>query len=408
MAKHQLLLRKNKVNKDGKHPLIFKVYLGNKTKIITLPFSCTKDEWDIINKRFKRKHPKYRIINDALKKLDTRLQNSIDELEAQEVNYDLQDIERVFKEEAKANKVKLITVSKFILNRVEELEEEGRFGYAKIIKDTHTSLFKFAKKDLKFKQITPEFLDKYEHFLRKSYDDVGIKIRMTDIRTAFNRAITHGYTKPTEYPFKVYKISKLKSNSRKIAITKEEFEAFKSFDIEENSKYENTYKMFLFSYYAWGMNFKDITFLRWSNVNISEALLEYKRDKTKGNFNLPLREEAIEILKYFKNYPTSENSKFIFPIINKQHLTEKQIHGRYKRCLKKFNKQLKFIAESVGIEKSLTSYVARHSMATHLKFNGVSESVISQSMGHSSEAITKAYLEDFGSPVLEEAMKQLN
>lgn len=47
-------------------------------------------------------------------------------------------------------------------------------------------------------------------------------------------------------------------------------------------------------------------------------------------------------------------------------------------------------------------------MATHLKFNGVSESVISQSMGHSGEAITKAYLEDFGSSVLEEAMKQLN
>ena len=376
MATYQLQLRKNKVNKDNKHPLIFKVYLGNKTKIITLPFNCTMDEWDMTNKRLKRKHPKYKPINESLKKLDTRLQNAIEELDTQEINYDLQDIERVFKEESNANRVKAITVSKFLLIRVRELEEEGRFGYAKIIKDTHTSLFKFTNKDdLKFKQITPEFLDKYEHFLRKSYDDVGIKIRMTDIRTAYNRAITHRYAKETDYPFKVYKISKFKSNSRKIAITKEEFEAFKSFDIVENPKYENTYKMFLFSYYAWGMNFKDITFLRWSNVNINEAQLEYKRDKTKGNFNLPLREEAIEILKYFKNYPTSENPKFIFPIINKQHLTEKQIHGRYKRCLKKINKELKFIAESIGIEKGLTSYVARHSMATHLKLNGVSESV---------------------------------
>lgn len=54
---------------------------------------------------------------------------------------------------------------------------------------------------------------------------------------------------------------------------------------------------------------------------------------------------------------------YVFPIIHKYNLTEKQIHGRYNRCLKKFNKQLKFIAESVGIEKSLTSCVARHSMA---------------------------------------------
>ena len=36
------------------------------------------------------------------------------------------------------------------------------------------------------------------------------------------------------------------------------------------------------------------------------------------------------------------------------------------------------------------------------------QKVYSQSMGHSSEAITKAYLEDFGSSVLEEAMKHLN
>ena len=408
MATYQLQLRKNKVNKDGKHPLIFKVYLGNKTKIITLPFNCTMDEWDMTNKRLKRKHPKYKVINESLKKLDTRIQSAIEELDTQEVNYDLQDIKRVFKEESNLNRVKIITVSDFFLNRVKELEEENRFGYAKSIKDTHTSLFKFANKDLKFKHITPEFLDKYEHFLRKTHDDGGIAFRMRDIRTAYNRAIRHGYAKDNEYPFKVYKISKLKTGSRKIAINKEEFEAFKSFDITTNPKYENTYKMFLFSYYAGGMNFKDMTFLEWSNVNIKDGTLEYQRDKTKGNFNLPLLDEAIKILEYFKKHTQSENENFVFPIIHKHNLTEKQIHGRYKRCIKKFNKQLKFIAENTGIEKNITSYVARHSFATHLKFNGVSESIISQLMGHSSEAVTKAYLEDFGNDALNDAMNKLN
>lgn len=97
MATYQLQLRKNKTNKEGKHPIIFKVYLANKTKVITLPFSCNLNEWDETNKRFRKNHPKYKQINERLKKLDTRLQNAIDELETLEVHFDLQDIERAFK-----------------------------------------------------------------------------------------------------------------------------------------------------------------------------------------------------------------------------------------------------------------------------------------------------------------------
>ena len=114
------------------------------------------------------------------------------------------------------------------------------------------------------------------------------------------------------------------------------------------------------------------------------------------------------VLNHYKANPKSENMNYVFPIIHKYSLTEKQIHGRYKRCIKKFNKQLSFIAESVGIEKNLTSYVGRHSFATHLKFNGISTDVISQLMGHSTVAVTKAYLEDFGSEVLDDAMSKLN
>ena len=164
--------------------------------------------------------------------------------------------------------------------------------------------------------------------------------------------------------------------------------------------------MFLFSYYAGGMNFKDMTFLKWQNV--SDGRLVYKRNKTKGYFNFKLSKEAIEILNYFKNNVLTENEDYVFHIINRHNLTDKQVRYRYKKCLRKFNKDLKFIAESIGIEKNLTSYVARHSFATHLKFNNVQESIIRQLMGHSSESVTKAYLQDFGSEVLDDAMDKLN
>ncbi len=411
MATYQLLLRENKPKKDDTYPIIFKIYLGNKSKIITLPFSCTKKEWDVKNKRLRKNYPKYKTINEKLGKLNTRLQNAIDDLEAQEINFDLDDIIKTYKEEAKAHRVKEIAVSKFFNDRIERLESEKRFGSARTLKDTHNSLFRFVESkritDLKFKQITPAFLEEYESFLKaRGGTDGGIGVRMRDIRATFNKAITHGYAKESNYPFKAYKVAKLKSKSNKIAISKDDFECFKSFDITIHPKYEVTYKMFLFSYYAGGMNFKDMTYLKWENV--SNERLVYKRQKTKGNFNFKLRDEAIDILKHFKNNILTENENYVFPIIHKHNLTDIQIHYRYKKRLREFNKRLKFIAESVGIEKSLTSYVARHSFATHLKFNNVQESVISQLMGHSSESVTKAYLQDFGSDVLDDAMDMLN
>ncbi len=406
MATYQLLLR-NKKNKDGKYPVVFKVYLGDKSSIITLPFTCAKSEWDEKNKRFRKKYPKYKEINEALMKQEVRLQNAIDELETQEIDYSLNDVIEAFKQDIKGNKVKKISVSNFILQRIKELNMEKRFGYVKTLKDTYASLFKFEKsKKITFKDITPEFLNKYETFLRQSCTDGGIAVRMRDIRTIYNRAIVSGYAKKSNYPFDVYKISKLKKNSRKIALTSEEFKLFKKFDVEKYQKYVETYQMFLFSYYTGGMNFKDLMYLKWDNVK--DGRLVYKREKTKGDFNLIISPDAQKVLEYFKGHPSSENEDYVFPIIHKYGLTEKQINGRYKRSIKKFNKQLKFIAEEQGIDKNITSYVARHSFATHLKFNGVSEDVISQLMGHSNVSVTKSYLNDFGNDILDDALSKLN
>lgn len=84
-----------------------------------------------------------------------------------------------------------------------------------------------------------------------------------------------------------------------------------------------------------------------------------------------------------------------------------QIENRKSKKLKRFNNDLKKIAEIVGIDKPLTSYVARHSFATNLKELGVSTDVISQSMGHQNVSITTAYLKDFDNEVIDDANERL-
>lgn len=61
----------------------------------------------------------------------------------------------------------------------------------------------------------------------------------------------------------------------------------------------------------------------------------------------------------------------------------------------------------VGIECSMTTYVARHSFATVLKREGVSISIISEAMGHRDVATTEIYLDSFYDEQKDSAMAKL-
>ncbi|ALR29120.1 hypothetical protein ATE47_00515 [Chryseobacterium sp. IHB B 17019] len=406
MATTQLMLR-NKSKADGSLPIVFKVYLGNKSKIITTPFSVQENQWDTKNKKVKSNHGKAREINESLKRLDTRLNEAIVELESEELDYNLDDIDAKFRAQSAGNKIKSISVKDFFQQRIDALNELSKFGYAKTIKESMQSLFKFEKNmDLRFKDIDFEFLVKYENFLAKSCSNTTIRIRMTDLRTLFNLAIRSGYARKEDYPFGSYSIQKrLKMQSRKIALSEGQFSMLKMFDCGSFPKYTNTYKMFLFSYYVGGMNFKDMAFLEWDDIKGNR--LYYTRSKTGRDFNVPLRSEALEILEYYRNYLKPEEVKYIFPVILKNKLSDKQLYGRYRRCLKIFNSDLKFIAEQTEIDEDITSYVGRHTFATHLKFNNVSADVISQVMGHSSVSVTNSYLKDFEDGIIDDAFSKL-
>ncbi|WP_445733795.1 tyrosine-type recombinase/integrase [Mariniflexile sp.] len=83
------------------------------------------------------------------------------------------------------------------------------------------------------------------------------------------------------------------------------------------------------------------------------------------------------------------------------------MENRKHKTLQRYNKELKEIAEICGIDKTLTSYVARHSFANCLKQKGVATDIISESMGHQNLSITQTYLKEFDNSVLDKAIEIL-
>ena len=64
---------------------------------------------------------------------------------------------------------------------------------------------------------------------------------------------------------------------------------------------------------------------------------------------------------------------------------------------------MKKIADLVRINIPLTMYVARHSWASAAKAKGIPLSVISEGMGHDSEATTQIYLASLDTSVVDKA-----
>lgn len=130
--------------------------------------------------------------------------------------------------------------------------------------------------------------------------------------------------------------------------------------------------------------------------------LQYIRSKTKEEFRFKLHPSAIEILAYYKDLRGNSDAGYIFPILYKRHDTLQSIRYRKQKVRTRVNKDLQELGASLGIQKNLTTYVARHSYATTLRRNGVSKENIGRSLGHDSLKTTDIYLEDIGDPVLDD------
>ena len=98
-------------------------------------------------------------------------------------------------------------------------------------------------------------------------------------------------------------------------------------------------------------------------------------------------------------YP--ENSTdYLLPIIKNTGTNERYT---YRNVGYNINHNLKTIAKKVGITIPLTLYVARHSWASVAKAKGIPLSVISEGMGHDSEATTQIYLASLDTSIVDKA-----
>lgn len=388
---------------DGKYLVYIRITKNRKKKEISLSLKGSKEHF--IGEQFTKPHPNLKIENELILKLKQKALSIVRNFQLNDEDFTLEEFERKFRGIPEFNQ----NLFDFIKEIITELEQSNRLGNARAYKEAKDSLEKFVNssfgsKFFMFKDLTPELLEKYEVYLRSKGNAAGgIAFKMREIRAVFNKAIDRKIVSQDIYPFKYYKISKLKASPNKRALTIEDFKKIKAVDLSTNPTLLEAYNYFMFSFYTRGMNFVDMMLLKKSDI--INGRIVYTRAKTKGRFNIEIVEVAQEIIDYYKD--KTINSSYVFPILLSDNLTPQQIEHRKHKVLSRVNKKLGDIAKLAGVDVHITSYVARHSFATILKKTGTSTDIISELMGHSNVQITMTYLKEFENEELDNANRTL-
>jgi len=390
---------KSKILRDGASPLMLRICKDRKRRYQSLGVSVKPLHWD-----FKKNEPTADCPNRD--KIMLLVKKKINEFERFIINLEIEGKEITATSIVKSNGVNKPKVTKSVGDVYREyilsLKDEKRSRYAGMYEVSLSSFVKFNKHmDIPFSEIDTAWLKRYETWMKKQgYAINTIGTRLRHLRVIFNQAIEQRLIKDDCYPFHSYKVAKMNQQTAKRALTKNEIKAIINF---KGSSYMESLAidLFTFSYLTAGINFIDIAKLR--KENIVDSKVVYIRNKTSKQIMIPLQEQTLKLVAKYHD----ASSPFLFPILSPFHKTDVQIANRLHKVLAKINKHLKEIGKKLKLPIPLTTYVARHSFATVLKRAGVATSIISESLGHSSEHITQVYLDSFDNEQIDEAMKNL-
>lgn len=392
------------LSNSSQYLVYLRITKNRKKKEISLGLKGLKEHF--INEQFTKPHPNLKIENGFIVKQKHEALSIIRNFQLDDEDFTLEDFERKFRGIPETND----SFFDFTEEIIKEMEQSDRLGNARAYREAKESLEKFINNNhsgntlLKFKELTPELLEKYEVYMRsRGNENGGMAFKMRQIRAIFNKAINRKIISQDIYPFKYYKVSKLKAKPNKRALTVEDFKKLKDVDLSQFPHLMEAYNYFMFSFYTRGMNFVDMMYLKKSHI-VNDRIY-YTRAKTKGRFNIEIVDKAQEIIDFYKD--KTQNTSYVFPILLSDNMTPKQIEYRKHKVLGRYNRKLGEIAKIAGVESHVTSYVARHSFATILKKKGTSTDLISELMGHSNVQITMTYLKDFDDEELDRANRTL-
>lgn len=317
-----------------------------------------------------------------------RLKRVIAGMEARGWDYSVDDVAEEYGRQCKSG-----LLFDFMERVIASLLANGRVRTSETYRAALNSFRRFRSgEDVMIDCLDGAMMEAYQAWLRQRGlvpNTVSFYARI--LRAVYNRAVEQGLTADCR-PFRhVYTgVDKTVKRALQLPVIRK----IKNLDLKEAPELAYARDMFMMSFYLRGMSFVDMAYLR--KTDLRAGYIVYRRRKTGRQLVIKWTHAMQQIID---RYPDN-NTGYLLPVIRNNSHNER---NAYRNTSYNINHGLKRIAELVGVSIPLTMYVARHSWATAAKEKGVPVRVISEGMGHDSEATTQIYLASLDTSVVDRA-----
>ena len=357
----RILLHYDRKSQEGEAPVQFEVYLNRYDRAYFSPgVKITKRYWDKGTNQVKSDHPDSFLMNAKIESMRRRLN---------EIGKEYADTGKTLTGDLLRVEMNRLPPTAFLNDYIkEQIEVDGaslKYSTYKRLKSVLKNLNEF--RTVTFLQCDGQFLREYHNHLLKSMQQTSTPKNHKTLSKYLKRAVNDGLLDKNPYlNFKIPAYAK-----RKVYLTQDELIKIREKKIEIE-RLEIVRDMFLFMCNT-GMEYTDMVNLTCENIATIEnkKYIVKSRMKVEGEIQaIPLFPEAEKIINKY-----STGTGKIFPARSNQRL----------------NSYLKEIGAICGINKELTTIVARHTFATLMLTKGMPLESVSHILGHSNTKTTRIY-----------------
>ncbi len=369
-------LRSNYENKEGKSPVMLRVFLnGEMANFGSTKIFVDKTLWNNATSRLKGRSTEALSVNAALDSISTTLNGIFHKFENDET-LSLDKIRSYFMGKDREYTTFLPVFDKFnddIRQRVGHTISQDSLQKYSVLRRHFGEflLYRYSRKDIGLTELTPAVIQDFELYLSTvagcSYN-TSVK-KMKTLKTITIYAQKRGYL--LHDPFLNHRFH-LEPVTRGFLTDEEILKiANKELGIQ---RLELVRDMFIFSCFT-GLAYIDVANLTPEHIVTldDKQWIMTKRQKTNVETNVLLLDIPKSIIAKY-NHKTYRDGK-LFPILSNQ----------------KTNSYLKEIADICGIKKNLTFHMARHTFATMSLSKGVPMESVSKMLGHTNIKTTQLY-----------------
>ncbi|UHG92522.1 site-specific integrase [Spirosoma oryzicola] len=387
-----LYLDTRRQKNDGSFPVKLRVTFQRKQQYYPTGINLTEQQWEKVGKP----KPREDFIRDTKRLLETfsdRAEKVIREMPL--FSFDEFETRYIGTAEAPSDSV-FAGFERYI----GQLKKEGRAGTASSYQCAVNAIqhYHSRKTPLTYRDIDPQWLKGFEQWMLASGNSItSVGIYLRSLRTIYNQAVEDGAIDREVYPFTKRRYQIPTGRNTKKALTLADIEKIFHYEAEPGSAEERARDLWLFSYLCNGMNPKDIARLTYQQVGEKQIrFVRAKTERTKREvkpITVAVTDDVLRIIAKWGQKPVSPQ-RYVFGVLEPGMSAERE-RAVVLQFTKTINKYIGRIALSLGIDKDVTTYTARHSFSTVLKRSGAPIEFISESLGHQDIRTTESYLDSF-------------